>query len=145
MSAAVVTLSFSQRNTRDAFCPCPLFSSSSRAGTGEGRCCGTREAPGQQESSGPRAEARREPLTGGMQGGGSRAHPGKQRRDRAEAVMRQGQYSWHRNWSAGCSTWLFKFDLVSLRSFFHLMLCKNWFHLPLIFFFSLPLLLWMNN
>lgn len=64
--------------------------------------------------------------------------------DRPEAVVRQGEYS-QRNWSAGCSTWLFKFDLISLRSFFHLMLCKNWFYLPLIFFFSLPLLLWMNN
>lgn len=64
--------------------------------------------------------------------------------DRPEAVVRQGEYL-QRNWSAGCSTWLFKFDLISLRSFFHLMLCKNWFYLPLIFFFSLPLLLWMNN
>lgn len=36
MSAAVLTLSFSQRNVRDAFRPCPLFSSScgSRAGAG---------------------------------------------------------------------------------------------------------------
>lgn len=71
---------------------------------------------------------------------------GKRSRDRAEAGVRQGQCWWQRNWSAGCSTWLFKFDLMSLRSFFHLMLCKNWFYLPLIFFFfSLPLLLWMNN
>lgn len=57
--------------------------------------------------------------------------------DRPEAVVRQGEYS-QRNWSAGCSTWLFKFDLISLRSFFHLMLCKNWFYLPLIFFFLPP-------
>lgn len=54
MSAAVVTLSFSQRNMRDAFRPCPLFSSivaAGRAQAGEGRCPGTGQAPG---AAGPR-------------------------------------------------------------------------------------------
>lgn len=119
-----------------------LERSSSRGGSGTGWSSrGTREAPearGEQESSGPGAEARQEPRKG-WRGAGN------QEWDRAEAVMRQGQYSWQRNWSAGCSTWLFKFDLINLRSFFHLMLCRNWFYLPLIFFSSLPLLLWINN
>lgn len=62
---------------------------------------------------------------------------------RPEAGMKRGQRSCQGKRSAGCSTWLFNFALLSLRSFFHLMLCKNWFYLPLIP--PPPALLWMNN
>lgn len=52
---------------------------------------------------------------------------------RPEAGMKQGERSCQGDRLAGCSMWLFNFDLLSLRSFFfHLMLCKNWFYLPLI-------------
>lgn len=40
--------------------------------------------------------------------------------DKPEAVMKQGEYSWQGNQLAGCSTWLFDFDLIRLRSFLHL-------------------------
>lgn len=137
MCAAVLPLRFHKEACEMLSVPVPCGAAALAAGRAQaerGGAVGQAQAElrGEQESSGPRAEARREPL------GGCRAHPGKRDRDRAGAVMRQGQYSWQRNWSAGCSTWLFKFDLISLRSFFHLMLCKNWFYLPLIFFFLPP-------
>lgn len=66
---------------------------------------------------------------------GERCALGNGSSDKPGAVMEHGEHSWQGNRSAGCSTWLFNFDLVSLRLFFHLMLCKNWFYLPLIFFF----------
>lgn len=144
MSADVLTLPFPQRNARDALCSVPCVAAVVAAGlersSSGGGSVGQEQAGarGEQESSGPGAEARRELCRmDGWMGAGEHTQ-GNRSRDRAGAVMRQGQYSWHRNWSAGCSTWLFKFDLISLRSFFHLMLCKNWFYLPLIFFFLPP-------
>lgn len=51
---------------------------------------------------------------------GERRALGNGSSDKPGAVMEHREYSWQGNRSAGCSTRLFNFDLVSLRLFFSL-------------------------
>lgn len=130
MCLQMLSLSRFHTETGDALCSAPRCAvpAAGRPGLERSSCGpgqGQAELRGEQGAA-PRAE---EPLPGH----GCR-EPGAHSWGRAETrapVLAE-------NRAAGCSTWLFKLDLITLRSFFHLMLCKNWFYLPLMVFFSPP-------